>query len=236
LSTMLDSAYVGVIIVGLLHGLEPGHGWPVAFLYSIKKDKPLYYGFISSSLISLFHFISSLAVVAAYAFIASLLTFPAYIMNYVAAAMLLLLAYRFYDEDIEDELEAQHGHLHGNKREIEHTHGHEHIGQGKHAHLHKHAKSIALSLWGIATFAFILGFVHEEEFALLALAVGGIDPLLLMISYAASVTIMLVGATLICVKAYRRFLPEIRSRQKYIPKISAISLLIMAIAFILGLA
>jgi ABC-type nickel/cobalt efflux system permease component RcnA len=232
---MLDSAYAGVVIIGLLHGLEPGHGWPVAFLYSIRRNRPMYYGLISSSLISLFHFISSLAVVAVYASLASLLNISASFMNYVAAVFLLILAYRLYREKVEDEFEAQHGHLHRNKREIEHIHEHEHPGQGRHIHQHKHAKSIALSLYGIATFAFVLGFAHEEEFALLALAVGGVNPLILMVSYAATVTSALIGVTLTCIKTYGTLLTKIRCYQKHVPKISAISLLIMAIAFILGL-
>lgn len=53
-----------------------------------------------------------------------------------------------------------------------------------------------LTLWGIASIAFVLGFSHEEEFALLALAVGGVDPLVLMLTYASSVMIGLMGVTL----------------------------------------
>jgi len=35
----MSSIYFGVILIGLLHGLEPGHGWPVAALYSLRKEK-----------------------------------------------------------------------------------------------------------------------------------------------------------------------------------------------------
>jgi len=84
--------------------------------------------------------------------------------------------------------------------------------------------------------AFVLGFAHEEEFALLALAVGGINPLMLMISYATSVTLALIGITLLSIKAYESVQPKIKRYEKYIPKISALILLIMAIALILNLA
>jgi ABC-type nickel/cobalt efflux system permease component RcnA len=235
---MLDPAYIGVIILGLLHGLEPGHGWPVAFLYSVRKGRPLLYGFLSSGIISFFHFISSVAVVVAYVLLSSFLAISIPLLKYVAAAILILLAYVFFTEDVRDELEAQHGHLHQNLEEIEieHEHEHEHPEQGRHTHRHKHAKRIILSLWGIATFAFVLGFAHEEEFALLALAVGGINPLMLMLSYAASVTLALIGITLLSVKAYETVHIKIRRYEKYIPKISAVILLLMAIAFILNLA
>lgn len=233
---MLDPAYIGVILLGLLHGLEPGHGWPVAFLYSVRKGRPLFYGFLSSSIISFFHFILSVAVVIAYVLLSSFLAISIPLLKYVAAAILIVLAYMFFTEDVKDEFEAQHGHLHQNLEEIEHEHEHEHTGQDRHTHRHKHAKKIVLSLWGIATFAFVLGFAHEEEFALLALAVGGIDPLMLMLSYAAAVTLALIGVTILSVKAYEAVHLKIRRYEKYIPKISALILLLMAIALILNLA
>jgi len=233
---MLDPAFVGVMVLGLLHGLEPGHGWPVAFLYSVRKGRPIFYGFVSSSIISFFHFVSSIVVVIAYVLLSSVLNISFSFLNYVAAAILLILAYKFFTEDVKDEFEDQHGHLHENVKTIEHEHEHEHPGQGRHNHWHKHAKRVALSLGGIATFAFVLGFAHEEEFALLALAVGGINPLMLMISYATSVTLALIGITLLSIRAYESAHPKIKRYEKYIPKISALVLLIMAIALILDLA
>jgi uncharacterized protein YacL len=201
-----------------------------------KKSRPLLYGLVSSGIISFFHFISSIAVVVAYVLLSSFLNISVPFLNYVAAAILVILAYIFFTEDVKDELEAQHGHLHENLEEaIEHEHEHEHPGQGRHTHWHKHARRIALSLWSIATFAFILGFAHEEEFALLALAVGGVNPLMLMITYASSVTLALIGITLLSVKAYESVHLKIRRYQRYIPKISALILLLMAVALILNL-
>jgi ABC-type nickel/cobalt efflux system permease component RcnA len=182
--------------------------------------------------ISFFHFLSSIAVVFAYVLLSSFINVSTPLMKYAAAAVLVVLAYRFITEEVEDEFEAQHGHLHESLGETEHEHAHEHPDQGQHTHWHKHAKRIALSLWGIATFAFILGFAHEEEFALLALAVGGINPLTLMLSYAASVTASLVGVTLLSVKAYKSLQSRIKRYEKHIPKVSAIILLLMAIAFV----
>ena len=233
---MFDSAFLAVIVIGLLHGLEPAHGWPVAFLYSSRKQKPFFYGFVSSTILSLFHFISSIAVVIFYVLLSSFVVFPSQIMKYLAGAVLILLALKFFFEKVEDENEGQHGHLHENIEAVEHEHEHEHPDIGKHSHWHKHAKRVKLTLLGIATFAFLLGFAHEEEFALLALAVGGINPFILMICYAVSVTVALVGITLISIKAYQKVEAKIKRYEKYIPKISAIVLLVMAVAFILDLA
>jgi len=233
---VLDPAYIGIIVLGLLHGLEPGHGWPIALLYSMRKNKPLLYGFYSSSVISFFHFISSIAVVAIYALLNSFFNISTSIFKYVAVIMLVILAYIFFKEDVENELRTQHGHNHENAEAIEHEHQHEHPGQGWHTHLHKHKQRLFFSLLGIATFAFFLGFAHEEEFALLALAVGDINPLMLMIFYASSVTLSLVGITLLGIKAYERVHPKIKRYEKYIPKISALILVLMAAALILNLA
>jgi len=131
---MLDSVYIRVILIGILHGLELGHGWPVALLYSMRTDKPMYYGFVTSGLISFFHFVSSIAVVAAYILLSGFINISSYLMRYIGAAMLIVLAYRFYREDAKNEFEAQHGHLHGNREEITHIHEHEHPGQGRHVH------------------------------------------------------------------------------------------------------
>jgi ABC-type Zn2+ transport system substrate-binding protein/surface adhesin len=231
---LLDSAFIAVIVIGLLHGLEPAHGWPVAFMYSSRTHRPLFYGFVSSAIISLAHFTSSIAAAVIYVLVSSLVVFPSQIMKYLAAAALMLLALKFYFEKTEDE--SQHGHLHENTEAIEHEHEHEHPEMGRHTHWHKHSKPVKLTLFGIAVFAFVLGFVHEEEFALLALAVGGVNPLILMVCYAASVTAALIGVTLISIKAYQQVQVKIKRYEKYIPKINATVLVVMAIAFILGLS
>src|SRR4030042_2285388 len=172
---MLDSAFIGVILICLTHGLNPSHGWPVAFLYSTLKDRPIFYGFVSSLIISFFHFISSIVVVIAYTILTSFVVGPTQLFKYLAAVMLLILAYLFYKEDVKDELESQHEHLHENLAEVEHAHEHSHLENTVHVHKHRHSKSLVFSLGGIAIFAFVPGFVHEEEFALLTLAVGGIN-------------------------------------------------------------
>ncbi len=228
----LISVYLGVVAVGALHGLEPGHGWPLAFLYSNRQPRPLISAVITSSILSFFHFLSSIAVVIAYLIVASFIPLSFSFMNFLAAAVLVVLAIAFWREKVEDEVEAQHGHLHGNKDPLEHNHEHEHLGGERHTHVHKHAKSIVLSLRALAIYAFILGFAHEEEFALLALIAAGADPWVLMLSYAAAVSTGLIGITLLCTRLYTIFLPRLQKYQKFVPKISAIILLAMAIFFL----
>jgi len=224
----LNPAYVGVVLIGLLHGLEPGHGWPVAVLYSVNKRNALASATVSSGIIGMAHLISSIAVVVAYVLLQRWLDFSAPWLKYLAAGILLILAIKLFREKTGG-LENQHGHLHENQPEIEHEHEHEHPGQGKHTHWHKHTLGMSLSLLGLAAFAFVLGFAHEEEFALLALVAGGVNAWILMLSYGLAVLLGLMAVTIISVTIYKKLQPKLIRYERYIPKIGAGFLVAMAL-------
>jgi len=228
---VFNPAYVGVVLLGLLHGFEPGHGWPVAVLYSMRRKNAVASATLSSFVIGMGHLVSSIAVVVAYVLLQRWLDFEAPWIKYVAAALLLLLAFKLFREKVDD-LERQHGHNHPGNPEIEHEHEHEHPGQGKHTHKHNHKAAVALSLLGLASFAFILGFAHEEEIALLALVAGGLNAWVLMVSYGVAVLLGLIVATIAGVKLYKQFQPKLSRYEKYIPKIGAGLLVIMAVVIL----
>jgi ABC-type nickel/cobalt efflux system permease component RcnA len=223
---------IGVVAIGLLHGLEPGHGWPIALLYSVRTGRPTFYAFVSSGIISFFHFISSIAVVLVYFVASSFVDFTSPLLKYVAFGVLIVLAVKLFLEKVDDQPENQHGHFHDNAQDLEHEHEHEHTDRGSHTHLHFHPKRLALNLRKIASCAFFLGFAHEEEFALLALAVGGVSPLLLMSAYGLSVTAGLMAITVLGIKMYERVRVRIYRYEKYIPKISGAILLLLAVIII----
>ena len=223
--------YLQVILFGLLHGLEPGHGWPFAFLYSIKQEKPMKSALVSSIIIAVCHFISSIAVVILYLLVSKNFSIPSDILRYITTGLLIILAIVFWVQKTDDKIEDQHEHLHENTKFIEHEHDHTHLNGDKHLHNHSHAKSVKNSLAGLASFALLIGFVHSEEFMLINLFLEGFNPWFLTISYATAVTLSLIGITLICTKFYQKFLPRFTKIQSKIPKISAIILLIMALGF-----
>ena len=225
---MFNPAYVGVVMIGLLHGFEPGHGWPVAVLYSMKRRNAVASAALSSFIIGIGHLVSSIAVVVAYVLLQEWLNFQAPWMKYVAAALLLVLAFRLFREKVDD-LERQHGHRHPGGPEMEHNHEHEHPGQGEHTHEHKHRAAVVLGLLGLASFAFILGFAHEEEIALLALAAGGLNAWMLMVAYGVSVLLGLIVATIIGVKLYEQLQPRLARYEQHIPKVGGVLLAAMAI-------
>ncbi len=228
---MFEPAYIGVVMIGLLHGIEPGHGWPVAVLYSVKKRNPVLSATISSGIIGMGHLVSSIAVVIAYVLLQAWLDFNAPWIKYLAAGILLLLALKLFREKV-DGLAKQHGHIHQDEPETEHEHDHEHQGEGQHTHRHKHVMGIVLSLWGLASFAFILGFAHEEEFALLALVAGGVNAWVLMISYGVAVLLGLIAVTIGGVKIYKTLQPKLVRFEKYVPKISAVILAAMSVIIV----
>jgi len=228
--------FLGVITFGLLHGINPSHGWTVAVLYSIRNKRPLLSSLTSSSILAGAHFLSSIAAVAAFIFVTMFIQIPQTYLNYAVAAALAILAYLFWKEKTEDLIETQHGHLHHDFTEqLEHEHPHWHNWEGNHIHLHLHQKRSLPTLTAIAAFALVLGFAHEEEFVILTLAVGGINPLFLMVAYATAVAVGLIGVTVLAVKVYSHIQHKVIQYTKYLPKISALILAVMAVGFAVGL-
>ena len=224
---MFDPAYVGVAAIGLLHGLEPGHGWPVAALYAVRRKNVLLSAAVSSGIIGLAHLVSSVAVVVAYVLLEAWLDFDAPWIKYLAAGLLLVLAYRMWREKTDD-AEGQHRHLHEELESVEHDHEHEHPDEGRHTHRHRHLAGTAMGLWSLASFAFVLGFAHEEEFALLALVAGGANAWVLMVAYGVAVLVGLMAVTMLCVKLYQRVKDRLKRYERYVPKVGAAILAIMA--------
>jgi ABC-type nickel/cobalt efflux system permease component RcnA len=231
------AVFLGIIAFGLLHGINPSHGWTVAVLYSIRNKRPLLSSLTSSSILAGAHFLSSIVVVAAFLFVTMFVQIPQTYLNYAVASALGILAYLFWKEKTEDLTETQHGHLHHDFTEnLEHEHRHRHSSTGSsHTHMHLHQKRSLPTLAAIAGFALVLGFAHEEEFVILTLAVGGINPLLLMIAYATAVAAGLIGVTVMAVKIYSYIQHKVIQYTKYLSKISALILGAMAVGFAVGL-
>jgi ABC-type nickel/cobalt efflux system permease component RcnA len=236
--SLVGSSYVAILMIGLIHGLEPGHGWPVAALLSTATKRRYAYGLAASLILSAAHFVSSLAVVAIYfvmtTFFGTAIDFGAPWFKIATAAALLILAYRFYrekehpysphEENADSHFdEAGQEDVHGNDSEGAHD------GRGQ----SRFGGKPVTSLKGLAGFAFVLGFAHEEEFMLFALFIGGVSPLLGMSLYATAVTISLVLITLLAIKAFSAVEAKMSRYSKYIPKVTAVVLAVLAILFLL---
>ncbi|MFQ5658708.1 MAG: hypothetical protein ACE5G5_14290, partial [Candidatus Methylomirabilales bacterium] len=219
----LVSVYLSAIMIGLLHGVEPGHGWPVAVVYSLQRKRQVWFGLLTSSILAFFHLLSSLAVVVVFLLVNRMVDLSSLaIVRYSVVVLLLYMAYRAYTQP--------HGHrlMHGDDTHDHHAHSHTH----GHGHSHVHRPKTPQSLWDMAVFAFLLGFIHEEEFALLALCLGGIHCVTLMLTYALAVSATLIGVTLLAIQGYRLVEDRVRQYEPYIPKVLAGLFILMAILYL----
>ena len=181
------AVYLGAATIGLLHGVEPGHGWPVAAVYAVNRNRRYLSGLVTAGILSAAHLISSLAVVLVFLFLRPHLGFlSGSTLSAISGTLLLLFAILMWRSS---------------------------------ARSHRHPEDEKT-----ATFAFILGFVHEEEFALLTLCLAGINCLVLMLTYATAVTVAITCLTLSAVWAYEAVRQRFDALERHLPRLSAVFL------------
>jgi nickel/cobalt exporter len=289
--------FAGAILLGFIHGIEPGHGWPVAATYALDRDHKWLSGLAASSILGIGHLISSIAMVAVFFWAKSYFDLaqindPIVLadgvavggpMGLAAGVLLIALGIREYrhghshDHGIgsgsEDDTDRgaghhtengqqDHGGGHGD-HDVHHDHGgshghaphdhshHDHddgslrsriesklpfVGGDDHDHSHPDPGDAAdRGLVGIAGFAFLLGFAHEEEFEIIGLCLGSSHCLTLMLVYALTVIVGIVGLTLLLIAGYERYEDRVEKYADHLPTVSAAVLIVMGIGFVLGL-
>lgn len=256
------------IVLGFVHGIEPGHGWPVAAAYALEQSNKWLYGLAASLLLGFGHLVSSIAMVGVFFgakryFDLTQVNEPVALapglaiggpVSIVAGVVLVALGVREYRH-------GHHGHshdLHGDDRSHDHhghNYSHDHASDGGHdhdgrggflarvksalpfvgSHSHTSAEEAAeRGLWGIAGFAFVLGFAHEEEFEIIGLCLGSDHCLTLMVVYALTVIVGIVGLTLLLIAGYQHYEQRVEGLTEYLPFVSATVLVVMGSGFILG--
>jgi len=243
----LDSTlglFGGAIALGAVHGIEPGHGWPVAASYALDQANEWAYGLAASLLIGIGHLVSSIAMVGVFFYAKAYFDLtqidaPMTLggvqiggpVSVVAGVVLIALGIREY--------RLGHGH----------DHGHDHDAGvltrlrdalpsgGSHDNGHAHASfddGTDRGLLGIAWFAFVLGFAHEEEFEIIALCAGSTHCLELMTAYALTVIVGIVGLTLLLIAGYQQSEDRVERYTPYLPLVSAAVLVAMGLGFVAG--
>jgi cytochrome c biogenesis protein CcdA len=201
------SIYVTAVTIGAIHGIEPGHGWPVAAVFALRKRNRWTFGLAAAVIIAVAHLISSFAVVAVYAVADSVWQFGEFDwLHYVSGALLIAMgAWQW--------LRGGHGH-----------HGHHH-GRADNSGAYS-------GLWAIAMFAFVLGFAHEEEFAIIALSAGKASAWGVMAIYALAVSASLVALTLVSIATFNRLAGRMHGVEHALPRVSAAVLIVMGVAYL----
>ncbi|HMB51274.1 MAG TPA: hypothetical protein VKM69_11500 [Natronoarchaeum rubrum] len=272
---------VGAVALGAVHGIEPGHGWPVAASYALDQANKWFYGFAASLIIGIGHLISSIAMVGVFFYAKSYFDLtqvnePITVLggvqiggpvSLVAGVLLIALGVREYTHGhSHSHGEDAHGHSHDrgeNGHEHSHGHGEDAHGHDEDAHGHSpdhgedaddqshdhheasgdggghsHGNFDAAAdrgLFGIAWFAFVLGFAHEEEFEIIALCAGSTACLELMTAYALTVIAGIVGLTMALIAGYQHYEETVERYTPYLPAFSAAVLGLMGLGFITGL-
>lgn len=250
------SLLIGAVVLGFVHGVEPGHGWPVAASYALDQSNKWLYGFAASALLGIGHLVSSIAMVGAFFYAKSYFRLTqinepfevldgVYIggpVSIVAGILLIALGIREY----------RHGHSHSHGHDHDHEEAHDHdesgsaeglltrirhriFGDDGHHHDHHDEAPADRGLLGIAWFAFVLGFAHEEEFEIIGLCAGSTHCLELMLIYALTVIVGIVGLTMLLIAGYERYEQRVERITPYLPIFSAVVLIVMGIGFIVGL-
>ena len=243
---------LAAVVLGAVHGAEPGHGWPVAAAYALDRRHKWANGFLASATLGVGHLVSSVAMVLAFFWVQSRFGLgDLWWMSYVAGILLIILGIREHrhghgngharGDGHADDHEHEHGDAEGHVDHDGHVHEHEHDGHGLRGRL---ADALPFGsddpaergFWGIVGFAFVLGFAHEEEFEILALCAGtGPNRCLeLMLAYALTVIGALVALTMLLVAGYTRYEERAEAYAEYLPTVSAVVLVTMGVGFLLG--
>jgi len=260
---------LGAVGLGVVHGIEPGHGWPVAATYALDQPNRWLYGFAAS--LGVGHLVSSIAIVGVFFYAKSSfgltqLNEPTTVagvtvggpVSIVAGVLLILLGLR---ECYGGGHSHDHDHSHDGHTGSHDDHNHSHVDDRAHVdehdandpslrdrvrgavpfaggHSHDHGDlddAAGRGLFGIAWFAFLLGFAHEEEFEIIALCAGSDHCPELMSAYALTVIAGIVGLTMLLVAGYQRYEGRVERYTPYLPAFSAAVLILMGLGFITGL-
>jgi len=207
-----EAAYVTAVTIGALHGTEPGHGWPVAAAYALGRRRPWFEGTLAGLLIGGAHLVSSLAVVALFALLDRWvdLTDTAWVGPTAGAVLIAMGIVQW----------RRGGHSHGDSDGHRQRNAEARAGKG---------------LWGIAAFAFLLGFAHEEEFAIVALCAGRATCWGVMGAYALTVAAAILSLTLLSIAAFGTLGERVEGWHHPLQRISAAILIAMGIAYMSGL-
>jgi len=257
---------IGAVALGFVHGIEPGHGWPIAASYALDQSNKWLYGFAASSLIGIGHLISSLAMVGVFFYAKSYFQLtqvnePISIfsgiaiggpVSIVAGVLLIGLGIREYrhghphehEHDHDEHIEGQTGHHDHTTSPVQEPSTDGLFGWlkarlgGSQGHSHEHetqpATDTGRGLLGIAWFAFVLGFAHEEEFEIIGLCAGSAHCLELMTAYALTVIVGIVGLTMLLIAGYQEYEETVEKYTPYLPLFSATVLVVMGLGFIIG--
>ena len=247
--------------LAVFHSLEPGHAWPVAGIWALNQDRPWRSSVASGLMLSLGHILAASLFLGAFTLLTTVFPLQEYTstIRILAGLALFYLAYRLYTHSHDHGAGHDHGqdhsnhhdHSHGHSSVSEHDHSHEDGRDVVHPHDHSHGEyergptvfSGALSefqigsgtgLFGVAAFAFLLGLVHEEGYALVGFCAGTFDCISIALTYAVFIILTITSLVVLTTATAARFAERLEGGlADYLPALSAFVLGFMGTVFIL---
>ncbi len=293
---------VAVMGLGVVHGVLPDHGWPIAATYALGYSKKWIRGTLAALILGVGHLISSVALVLAYFWISRFADFAeGPYMKPLAGGLLIALGIYEYvsgghghhhgeKDGYEGHEHSHHAHDHGDDGGHDDHHGHDHShshndGHDHHGHSHDHDgghddhhghdhthshgdghdhhshhhdddpgllgrirdripggghmhPTQAHAEQGLLTLgmtALILGFAHEEPIQILAICAGTEFCLELMLLYSLTVIGAILAPTLLLIAGYEYHQERIERYTPYLPTLTAIVLIGVGLAFVVGI-
>ncbi len=127
----------GVIGLGIVHGVLPDHGWPIAATYALDKRRKWVHGVAAGLILGIGHLVSSVALVLAYFWLSRFAEFAeGPWMGVVAGSLLILLGVNEYVNGGHGG-DLDHGDAHGDHDHHSDAHD-DHDGHDDHHHEHGH--------------------------------------------------------------------------------------------------
>ena len=241
-----------VVALGVVHGVLPDHGWPIAATYALERSHKWVSGTVAALVLGVGHLVSSVALVLAYFWFAAFAAFAeGPLIKPLAGALLVALG--LYELRTRNEGHG-HGHDHDDGRDDTHDahddhhecDDHEHgsttggvlasirgrLPDGGHRHLDERDAEKGLRTLGMT--ALVLGFAHEEPIQILAICAGTEFCLELMLVYSLAVIVAILVPTLLLIAGYRHHRERVERYTPYLPTVTAAVLVTVGLAFIFG--
>ncbi len=262
----MDLGLVAAVMgLGVIHGVLPDHGWPIAATYALGYSNKWLRGTAAALILGVGHLISSVALVLAYFWFASFAAFAeGPWMKPLAGSLLVALGVYEYvsgGHGHHDHGDDHHEHDHGNGHD-DHDHhdhhrhddqGHDHTHHDDHTsdstgflggirarlpgggHTHPTQEHAEQGLLALGITALVLGFAHEEPIQILAICAGTEFCLELMLLYSLAVIGAILAPTLLLIAGYQQHRQKIEQYTPYLPTLTAVVLVAVGLAFIVGL-
>ena len=221
---------LGVVALGILHGVLPDHGWPIAATYALEQPRKWLSGTVAALVLGVGHLVSSVVLVLAYFWFSTFAAFAEgpYIEPLAGLLLVLLGLYEYWS----------HSHGHEHDHETAHaTDGGFLMGLRDRAGGHDHHRDGTAAQEGIRSLgmtALVLGFAHEEPIQILAICAGTDNCLTLMLVYSLAVIVAILVPTLLLIAGYKRHRERVERYTPYLPTVTAVILVAVGLAFILG--